>query len=104
MSVRENLIKAKALIEDPKRWGKGDGFIAPRGCFCAESVCHEVAKTAADYIVKLAMWDALEKALPEPWRTKNLEEDMAVHHYNDAPETTHTDIMALFARAIEASE
>lgn len=101
-SVRENLIAAKALIDTPEKWGKGEGFTEPVGCLCAESACAQAA--APFQLVKVLSWEALEKALPEPWRTRCVTEDMAVHWFNDDPSTTHADIMALFDRAIAAQD
>lgn len=98
-TIKENLIAARALIDTPEKWGKGDGISAPKGCLCAESACFVATESEAD---KNAAWEALEDALPEPWRTRCIEEDLAVHWFNDHPDTTHADIMALFDRAIEA--
>ena len=101
-SVRENLIAAKALIDTPEKWGKGYGITPPTNCLCAESACAEAAGSLQ--LLKMLSWEALEAALPEPWRTRSIEEDMAAHHFNDHPDTTHADIMALFDRAIAAQE
>lgn len=101
MSVKENLKAAKALIDTPDKWGKGEGITPPYDCFCAESACAEVAESQVE---KQELWAALERAQPEPWRTRSVDEDWGVHHYNDDPNTTHDDILSLFDRAIEASE
>lgn len=103
-TVKENLIAAKALIDTPEKWGKGNGFVPPHGCFCAESACAEVARISPDYVVKWRLWRALEDALPEPWKTRCAAAELSVHDFNDDPSTTHADIMALFDRAIAAQE
>lgn len=93
MSVRENLIKAKALIADPEKWTKG--AFEFRGCYCALGALGMVERgTPAGY--SITAMRSLRKALPPHY--------YSVPTFNDKPSTTHADIMALFDRAIEASE
>jgi hypothetical protein len=100
MTVKENLIAAKALIDTPEKWGKGEYKPSP-GCFCAFGAL--MAARGVDPEDDTSVTDedrALAKALPSGWHKVTSE----VADFNDHPDTTHADIMALFQRAIEAEE
>ncbi len=98
MSVKNDLIAAKALINTPKKWAKTP--IAPKRK--GEPMC---AIRAVEKACKLGITDgyyspageALRAALPVRFR------GAGVGAYNDQKGVTHADIMALFDRAIEAS-
>lgn len=85
-TVKENLIAAKALIDTPEKWIKGE--LSKNGCYCALGA----VQRASNYNVRTK--DALYDALP----------DVGIMTFNDDPNTTHSDIMALFDRAIAAEE
>lgn len=86
MTLRDDLIKAKALIDTPEKWLQG--ALKRNGCFCAMGAGLE---TRNDEVLF-----ALQHHLPNPaWDT--------IPGFNDAPTTTHADIMALFDRAIAAA-
>jgi hypothetical protein len=108
-SVKETLVAARAVIEDPARWNKNGlyaaderGESAPVGseravCFCifgaiakAEGM-HEGFQysSAPGAYVKQAVRDVSE---------------LEVTEYNDARSTTHADVLAVFDRAIEAAQ
>lgn len=87
MSVRDNLIAARAVIENPDNWGKG--AINNNGCRCALGALVEARAFHNPEI------ETLVHALPEPWRS--------VARFKDAETTIHSDIIALFDRAIEAA-
>lgn len=92
-SVVENLKAAKALIDTPEKWGKG--AFEFRGCYCALGALGMAeAGTPAGYSLT-GRW-ALQCALPNTF--------LSVDAFNDHPDTTHADIMALFERAIAAEE
>lgn len=90
MSVKADLIEARAVIADPAKWFKGSRSASG---FCAVSAIHFVTGTGGDLI---ACRKALEAELTRGWSS--------VIMYNDARTTTHADIMALFDRAIEHAE
>lgn len=94
MTVRENLIKARALIADEANWAKA-GDVDPReGRYCAAVACN-------DFPDAPRMFEALRAAIPAEyvgrggWVTK-------LFGFNDLPTTTHADILALFDRTIAA--
>lgn len=97
MSVRDNLIAARALIDTPEKWGK-EHYEPRPGCFCVSGALAKVygvdpnpqnCEAGPEY-------RALYAAVPNgPWS--------GPVNYNDHPDTTHADIMALFDRAIEAA-
>ena len=95
--VRENLIAARALIDTPEKWGKG-GYVSatPNVCFCAVGAlananCWSFAEVWHERAI-----DVLYDKLPP--------NSGGLTVYNDHPDTTHADIMALFDRAIAAAE
>lgn len=88
-TIRENLIAAKALIDTPEKWGKGS--LEPRpGCYCALGALWEVGENSPLTPER----GVLRKYLPAGFHN--------IPGYNDHPDTTHADIMALFDRAIGA--
>lgn len=105
------LKKAKALISDPNAWIRGHAGTDksglpvranhPDACrWCALGALWK----AADYDTREAIYceivDAevcLESALGVSLIT-------GIARYNDDPETTHTDVMSLYDRAIELAE
>lgn len=100
-TVKENLIAAKALIDTPEKWSKGD-WSDNGGCLCALGAAN-LAATGMFDCVKHDLERALEAALPTGFRTTsgNLR---LVPRFNDHRDTTHADIMALFDRAIAAQD
>lgn len=109
MSVKTDLIAARALIDTPEKWGKGGRSFgnsytaAPDGPLCAMGACNVMAyqrgENSFDRVgaVYAELAEALNAALPGKRYS-------AVADFNDAPATTHADVMALFDRAIEAAE
>lgn len=102
MSLREDLIAAKALISSPRMWRK-DGSTLRTSC-CAVIAANRVMAKRGDWRGRRQLWRALYDALPEGWQTNEGDDyGPIVGDYNDDPATTHADIMALFDRAIEAA-
>lgn len=106
MSVRETLIAAKALIGTPEKWGKGQ-FRDANGRLCARGACG--IASGKSFASKEASWAEYEliRFLPprvdhRSWQSHGPLSALA--NYNDDPATTHTDMMALFDRAIAAQE
>jgi hypothetical protein len=96
MSLKEDLIAARALIDTPEKWTKGS-WLRRDGTMCAEGACRRTGKAASplrphDRII--ALFAALEPGLPAGC-------DGSIARYNDDPATTHADVMSLFDRAIE---
>jgi hypothetical protein len=94
-TVKENLIAAKALIDTPEKWIKGSFHKA--GCFCAVGALGMASNGNPEN------WgyderEALLRALPVDAVA------YSVALFNDDPDTTHADIMALFDRAIAAQD
>lgn len=90
-TVKENLIAAKGLIENPANWAKA-GYVKPsEGRYCAAVACNDFQHPAE-------MFRALCDSLPTPGSLGKL------FSFNDSPTTTHADIIALFDRAIAAQD
>lgn len=101
MSVKENLIAAKALIDTPEKWGREEYLDSVTGCMCViGSVAATMGIAEADVEVSTAEGKSLARALPEGWER----DTYGVVKFNDHPDTTHADIMSLFDRAIESCE
>lgn len=95
MTVADDLRAAKALIDTPEKWLKHRYRNESREAFCAIGAVDEAAKPET----RLLCVYALEAALPARGT-----HDGMVSQYNDAPRRRHSDIMALFDRAISTSE
>ena len=114
MDTKELLIEARAMIADPIRWYKGgyaakleNGEQVPANhkeeyaCFCAYGAVDTAAEkgggfgAAEDHAMHL-----LDEAVPIDFKSLRAG---GVITYNDAPDTTHADILAVFDRAIEAA-
>lgn len=94
MTLANDLRAARALIDTPEKWGKGSGLEPPdEPKFCALSAAHKANRGNWD-----AVGDALQAALPDDWK------GWFIFDFNDHPDTTHADMMALFDRAIAAAE
>ncbi len=93
MTIKMDLIAARALIDTPEKWHKG-GW-GKDGCFCAVGAVREVTRTSAYSVWATGACIALEAAIEDGPRD--------VPSFNDRETTTHADIMALFDRAIEAA-
>lgn len=91
-SVKENLIAARALIDTPEKWGKGK-YEVSSGCYCAMG-----ALGMAGHGDVIMFTDeeasALRAGMPSGY--------FSITRFNDRPNTTHADILALFDRAIAA--
>ncbi len=100
MTLRDDLIAAKALIDTPEKWAKGPGV------WGSDRHCAQQA-----LLFKAGGMDAVSKALPVAWKIgQRLKGRWSclpsanIIRFNDHPSTTHADIMALFDRAIAATE
>jgi hypothetical protein len=91
-TLKDDLIAARALIDAPEKWCKG----IKSGCNCA---MYAIAA------ISLTRWPdnsaALRRAVPRSFKRDGLG-DLVVA-FNDAPDTSHADVMALFDRAIAAA-
>jgi hypothetical protein len=100
MTVKDNLIAAKALIDTPEKWGREDYTPRP-GCFCViGALCEAMKLSPATVEASSDEARALALSLPEGWEKNG----WYLPNFNDAKDTTHADIMALFDRAIAAQE
>jgi len=93
-TVKDNLIAARALIDTPERWIKGESRIGD--CFCALGAIGVVSGPGAEPGLWNGCHEALAHAVPNG--------DLYVARFNDDPDTTHADILALFDRAIAAQD
>jgi hypothetical protein len=94
-SLKENLIAARALIDTPEKWGKGEYEPRP-GCYCAMGAVAVAAGMDGRFDDIFGQEEHVRLEAQAPGRD--------VVNFNDAAGTTHADIMALFDRAIAAAE
>lgn len=96
MTVKQNLIAARALIDTPEKWHRGS--MRSDGCVCAMGAVADITKAAGrtGWISETREYKALRAVLPRAFNH--------VPAFNDDPATTHADIMDLFGRAIAACE
>ncbi len=102
MTTKDRLIAARKLIESPEKWTQGEMARDADGnmtisedktvCRCALGACMSIQ--AGDGY--RAMRASLNAQLPAG--------HIRVHEFNDAPKTTHADVLALFDRAIAGEE
>lgn len=93
MSCVEVLRAARKLIERPGTWGKGHAEHPPEGD------CHCMLTALARSGSQARVDDA--RALLESITGAR---EFSLHRWNDAPETTHADVLAAFDRAIQLAE
>ena len=117
----KTLIAARKLIENPNQWIKGAIARTARGyeceaesgtarCFCAIGAVrrarHDLTGTPfGSYPTVNRLRDAVQ--LENPNRIEGESEclnTMTVADYNDRPQTTHADVLALYDRAIAATK
>lgn len=104
MSVKDDLIAARALIDTPEKWGRITRFDIAEGKVSANAAIKMVAEN--DYLKHSPifaeryreMHRMIERVAPA------LDSPFVLATYNNDPDTTHADILALFDRAIEAAE
>lgn len=98
-SVKETLVEARKLIEEEKNWVKGaykrEGIFPRSPLFCAVGTLREI-DGEYEGLARKALGQALQGNGPtgNGW--------YSVPRFNDHPNTTHADILALFDRAIAA--
>ena len=92
--LAEDLRAARALIGTPRKWRK-DGVLS-QGRMCVVNAIIEAVGPTSTYGCEAAICEALgvDDAVSRE----------LIGNFNDDPDTTHADIMALFQRAIEAAE
>lgn len=88
MKTSKILMKAAKLIDTPEKWCKGQG-LGPNGARCAIAAISQVQGRKFDS----APYDQLVE-VTEVWPAQ----------FNDAPSTTHGDVMTAFALAIALAE
>lgn len=99
MKLHDDLIAARALIDVPQKWVKGVDF--GHGRLCAMGAVGRATNQPMGGFRWSDCENALIKALPSKTRGHA---GHSVVVFNDAPKTTHADIMALFDAAIKAAE
>lgn len=85
---------AKALISDPEKWVKGHYGDCETGEFCSFGAMDQAERGSA------GAWLLADLTLDRAARAINPEFKDYIA-FNDHPDTTHADVMALFDRAIE---
>lgn len=102
MSLLDDLKAAKALIADPAKWAKEPDLSAESHCILTATQCHAGVVNIPGAIRLQRM---LAPFLPPPFVNDIASEGKAwpLVCFNDHPDTTHADVLALFDRAIDAA-
>ena len=87
--------RAMALIANPKRWGKGSHVGAPR----SRKHCMAEALVAANGYRFAAPFADAREALERAVAARTGHPYVAIHPWNDAPATTHADVLAVMREA-----
>lgn len=94
--IKETLIKAKEIISDPDKWIKDNYYDPDReGCYCslgALGMAEDGHPSGFSFSLKYYLSEGLPEGL------------YSVADFNDDPETTHSDVMAMFDKAIAARD
>jgi hypothetical protein len=105
MSLKDELIAARALIDTPEYWCQRAPGIMRNGhpAYCA----YIAIADAAEWGSRVEAREAFARALPLWWRVYSalhgISVDQSVIWFNDRKRTTHNHIMRAFDRAIEAA-
>ena len=108
MTTLQILKAARELISEPERWTKDAEARSPIG----RSVRHE-SPNACRWCVLAAIWRAGGPPPPSGYGTGAIGalldaggfgDSISLLDYNDDPNTTHADILALYDRAIALEE
>lgn len=104
---------ARALLARPDAWLRGVGARTSEGelcpssspaaaCFCAIGVLNHLAPLGGWGKAHRALFAELPKAWCSRVKPSNVKDDhwVSVARFNDDPNTTHADLLALFDRAI----
>lgn len=104
-----NLTKARDFISDPRHWGKGDyltfDFTSLDYQVCAQGALTPVGVELPQYLIAARIFDPeYEVPLEHSYLYEAVLSLECGHNsvisFNDAPETTHEDVMRCFNRAI----
>lgn len=87
------LKKAMKLIEDPKKWGQGHW--RPDGVHCALSALGTASFNSG--VKSSEQMDLLRFAFTDT-------EGQPIYSVNDAPDTTHADVLTAYCFAIELAK
>lgn len=105
MTLASDLRAVRAVIDTPEKWTKGafarkvngdPGSYSEAVCFCILGAIRVALSN--NRFLRTDLRNHLRVALPNP-----IEHD-ALDDFNDAPSTTHADVMALFDVAIKKAE
>ena len=89
MAVKEILIKARKLIENPEKWGKGSSFDRSPLTKCSSEAIMFVDCNLDD---RSTAREKLVQVIGRP-----------ITEWNDDPNVTHEDVLKAFDKAIEIS-
>lgn len=109
LAVGDLLVLAKSKIDQPEKWTKGasardeNRVVCRPGsegavCFCSAGALG-LASDLLEGVHEADLFLAAAKLVADSLPTED--QGFSYLRYNDKPETTHEDVMALFGRAIK---
>jgi len=102
-TVKENLIAAKALIDTPEKWTKNPQSTEPACAYAAVGLACN-GKVLGQNVFTSTPDEMEAQTHLAAFLPIEFSGDIDVIRFNDHPDTTHADIMALFDRAIAAQD
>lgn len=108
LSVNEVLVRARALIESPEKWGKGDGTtddtgLVQQGCRCVVMAVRDATLEIEKPHVRAEKRSASLRLICLAVGFKD-EEPEQFYRWHDAPGRTHADVMKVMDAAIALAE
>ena len=104
MSLRDDLIAAKALIDTPDKWRRGWTDAKHRWVGPLAIIDALIIATNARPYAAFPLADALHEALPDPFNTFGQSSAQAKCEYELKGTVNHADVMSLFDRAIASAQ
>jgi hypothetical protein len=103
MTPLETLQKAREHLSDPKNWNQDGHYF--RGMDRSTRCCCALGAIIVDDLRPVLHWQAPHvRAVAEALVSALPPDQTSVVVFNDAPTTTHADILALYDRAIASVE
>jgi len=88
MLSKYQLLEVRKLIENPDHWvgGKHQNFESDKPAYCLTTAC--------THIIRMELWD-------EVWHLLGFDNMYQIWRWNDAPERTHSEVLACLDAGIE---
>ncbi len=101
MTNKDKILAAKSLIDTVDKWAQGPGIWGSDRHCAQQAMLDANAGWLMDELAKhLPVWYTISAWCRGRW---SILSSSNIIRFNDHPKTTHSDVVALFDRAIEAA-